>query len=92
MRKQGRKQEAKFLAKLSHPNIVQLKCICLTESSMMMEFMLLDLQPYRSINVVHSVNELLLHLIDQQMWFIQLTNCYYIFQNLVVMVMTSSSP
>ena len=47
------KKETKFLAKLNHPNIVQIKCICLTESFIMMEFMSLDLQPYRSINVVH---------------------------------------
>ena len=56
------KKEAKFLAKLNHPNIIQIKGICLTESCIMMEFMWLDLQLYRSINVVHSVNDLLLQL------------------------------
>ena len=33
------KKEAKFLAKLNHPNIIQIKGICLTESCIMMEFM-----------------------------------------------------
>ena len=32
------KKEAKFLAKLNHPNIIQVKGICLTESCIMMEF------------------------------------------------------
>ena len=56
------KMEAKFLAKLNHLNIVQIKGICLTKSCKMMEFMSLDLQRYGSINVVHSVNDLLLQL------------------------------
>ena len=56
------KKEAKFLAKLNHPNILQIKGICLTERCIMMEFMSLDLQRYGSINVVHSVNDLLLQL------------------------------
>ena len=56
------KKEATFLAKLNHPNIVQIKGICLTESCIMMEFMSSDLQRYGSINVVHSVNDLLLQL------------------------------
>ena len=56
------KKEAKFPAKLNHPNIVQIKGICLTESCIMMEFMSSDLQRYGSINVVHSVNDLLLQL------------------------------
>ena len=42
--KEDIKKEAKFLAKLNHPNIVQVKNICLTESCRMMEFMSLDLQ------------------------------------------------
>ena len=56
------KKEAKLLAKLNYPNIVQIKGICQTESCIMMEFMSLDLQRYGSINVVHSVNDLLLQL------------------------------
>ena len=56
------KKEAKFLAKLNHPNIVQIKGICLTESCIMMVFMSLDLQRYGSINAVHSVNDPLLQL------------------------------
>ena len=45
-----------------HPNIVQIKRICKTESCIMMEFMSLDLQPFGSVNVVYSVNDLLLQL------------------------------
>ena len=57
------KEEVKFLAKLNHSNIVQIKGMCLTEKCIMMEFMsLVLLQPYESINVVHSVNDLLLQL------------------------------
>ena len=41
---EGIKKEAKFLPKLNHPNIVQIKGICLTESYIMMESMSLDLQ------------------------------------------------
>ena len=39
------KKEAKFLMKLNHPNVVQVKGVCLSESSIMMEFMILDLKP-----------------------------------------------
>ena len=52
------KKEAKLLAKLNYPNIVQIEGICLTESCIMMEFMSLDLQRYGSINVIRSVSDL----------------------------------
>ena len=56
------KKEAKFLMKLNHPNVVQVKGVCLSESSIMMEFMILDLKPYRSNTHVHSANDLLMKL------------------------------
>ena len=40
------KKEVKFLMKLNHPNVVQVKDICLNESCIIMEFMILDLMPY----------------------------------------------
>ena len=56
------KKEAKFLLKLNHLNVVQVKGICLSESCIMMEFMILDLQPYGSNTQVHSANDLLMQL------------------------------
>ena len=35
-------KEVKFLMKLNHLTVVQVKGICLSESCMMMEFMILD--------------------------------------------------
>ena len=55
-------KEAKFLMKLNHLNVVQVKGICLSESCMMMEFMILDLKPYGSNTQVHSANDLLMQL------------------------------
>ena len=40
--KEDIKKEAKCLAKLNHPNIVQIKDICLTECFLMTKFMSLD--------------------------------------------------
>ena len=56
------KKEAKFLMKLNHPNVVQVKGICLSEGCIMMEFMILDLKPYGSNTQVHSANDLLMQL------------------------------
>ena len=56
------KKETKFLMKLNHPNVVQVKGICLSESCIMMEFMILDLKPYGSNTQVHSANDLLMQL------------------------------
>ena len=48
-------QEAKFLDKLAHPNIVQFKGICLEEEGIMLEYMVFDLKPY-GVNVeVHNL-------------------------------------
>ena len=55
-------KEAKFLMKLNNLNVVQVKGICLSESCMMMEFMILDLKPYGSNTQVHSANDLLMQL------------------------------
>ena len=49
------KKEAKFLMKLNHPNVVQVKGICLSESCIMMEFMILGLKPYGSNIQVHLI-------------------------------------
>ena len=38
------KKETKFLMKLNHPNVVQVKGICLSEKCIMMELMILDLK------------------------------------------------
>ena len=56
------KKEAKFLTKLNHPNVIQVKSICLSESCIMMEFMILYLKPYGSNTQVHSANDLLMQL------------------------------
>ena len=52
------KREASFLNKLTHPNIVQFKSICLEESSIMLEYMAFDSKKYRENCGVHSLNEL----------------------------------
>ena len=54
------KKEAKFLMKLNHRNVVQVKGICLSESCIMMGFMILDLKPYGSNTQLHSTNDLLM--------------------------------
>ena len=59
---EGIKKEAKFLMKLNHPNVVQVKGIYLSESCIMMEFMILDLKPYGSNTQVPSANDLLMQL------------------------------
>ena len=56
------KKEAKFLMKLNHPNVVQVKGICLSKRCIMMEFMVLDLKPYESNTQFHSANYLLMQL------------------------------
>ena len=56
------KKCAKFLMKLNHPNVVQVKGIYLSESCIMMEFMILDLKPYGSNTQVPSANDLLMQL------------------------------
>ena len=55
-------QEAKFLDKLAHPNIRQLKGICLEEGGIMLEYMVVDLKPY-GVNVeVHNLSDLIKNL------------------------------
>ena len=55
-------QEAKFLDKFAHPNIVQFKGICLEEGGIMMEYMVFDLKPY-GVNVeVHNLSDLIKNL------------------------------
>ena len=56
------KKEAKFLMKLSHPTVFQVKSICLMECCILMEFTILDLKPYGSNAQVHSANDLLMQL------------------------------
>ena len=52
-------QEAKFLDKLAHPNILQFKGICLEEEGIMLEYMVFDLKPY-GVNVeVHNLSDLI---------------------------------
>ena len=56
------KKEAQFLMTLNHLNVVQGKSICLSESCIMMEFMILYLKPYGSNTQVNSANDLLMQL------------------------------
>ena len=55
-------KEAKFLSRLNHPNIVQVKGICLQESCMMLEYILFDLKQYGSNSQVHSIQGLMKYL------------------------------
>ena len=52
-------KEARFLSRLNHPNIVQVKGICFQESCMMLEYMLFDLNQYGSNSQVHSIEGLM---------------------------------
>ena len=55
-------QEATFLNKLAHPNVVQFKGICLEEGGIMLEYMVFDLKPY-GVNVeVHNLSDLIKNL------------------------------
>ena len=55
-------QEATFLNKLAHPNVVQFKGICLEEGGTMLKYMVFDLKPY-GVNVeVHNLSDLIKHL------------------------------
>ena len=55
-------QEAKFLDRLKHFNIVEFRGICLWECSKMLEYIVFNLRPY-NVNVeVHNLAEVIKHL------------------------------
>ena len=55
-------QEAKFLDRLKHFNIVEFRGICLWECSIMLEYIVFNLRPY-NVNVeVHNLAEVIKHL------------------------------
>ena len=55
-------QEAKFLDRLKHFNIVEFRGICLQECSIMLEYMVLNLRPYGVNAEVHNLAEVIKHL------------------------------
>ena len=55
-------QEAKFLDRLKHFNIVEFRGICLQECSIMLEYMVFNLRPYGVNAEVHNLAEVIKHL------------------------------
>ena len=55
-------QEAKFLDRLKHFNIVEFRGICLWECSIMLEYIVFNLRPYNFNVEVHNLAEVIKHL------------------------------
>ena len=55
-------QEAKFLDRLKHSNIVEFRGFCLHECSIMIEYMVFNLRPYGVNAEIHNLAEVIKHL------------------------------